>query len=84
MEFLLIVIFLCVLLEYLTLYDTISRCNSNVNSVLLTNWNLVLVYLLAAVILFPLTLLSSVIGRSKWESYLEDSIKNNLLKGVKQ
>lgn len=81
MELLLIVIFLCVLLEYLTLHNAISHYHSNVNSVLLTNWNLVIFYLLTAVILFPLTLLSSIIGRTNWEAYLEDSIKNNLLKG---
>lgn len=81
MEFLLIVISLCVLLEFLTLKDVMSHQISNYKTVLLTNWYLVVVYLLVAVILFPLTLLSTILGRSDWETYLGDSIKINLTKG---
>lgn len=78
---LIFVIFLCVLLEYLTLHNILSKLYTNSNSILLTNWKLVSVYLLAAVLLFPLTLLSTIFGRSRWESELRRSAQNNLFKG---
>lgn len=49
------------------------------NKVLLKNWQLVFIYGLVAIIVFPITIFSVIIDcRGTWEEKLFNSIKNNL------
>lgn len=75
----------CVYLELITLHKAfyvVTHSNEITEKILRKNWKLVLCYLVIAALLFPITILSTVLPgvRTLWENTLINSIKNN--KGI--